>query len=193
MFTPAAPFGSGHAPAGPPPGWSVEPLENGTVRLRRLGGVSGGASGKNKGGPATAWLLGASILLEVLTGGMAGSLSTNHTAGVSLLEVGPSRLVVPQPGGLGGGKPRFYTLGTTLTLDVCEPAARVGRGGLVPETAVRRLLAESVAGVTTLDETVPTLWGLPGDASALNALAQFLSDRTGFPLRNRTEASRRWL
>lgn len=195
VFAPPASMGNGDVPAGAPPGWSVEPGENNTLRLRRnTGGLFGrGGSGKNR---SAAGLLGAWVLLDALAGlggpllmGRAGGV----TGGVSLLEIGPSRLVVPRPGaGFGGGKPRVYTLGTTLALDVCEPATRAGRGGpLIQEAGVRRLVAESVAGVTTLDETVPTLWGTPGEASALDALAHFLAAQTGFPVRDRTQSSAR--
>ena len=188
--------------AGPPPGWNVEPIENGRLRLHRTGGLFG-RGGKSKGGAAG--LLGAWVFLDALAG-LGGPLlmsrAAGQTGGVSLLEIGPSYLIVPRPGGFGGGKPRIYTLGATLALDLYDPAAQGrGRGGggslLGPAvsrgTAAQRLVIESVAGVTTLDETVPTLWGLPGDASALDALARFLSAQTGFPLRDRTPSSQRWL
>ena len=129
------------------------------------------------------------------------SRAAGQTGGVSLLEVGPGYLIVPRPGGFGGGKPRIYTLGATLALDLYDPAAqskaRNGGSLLGPAASrgavVQRLVVESVAGVTTLDETVPMLWGTPGDTVALDALARFLSAQTGFPVRDRTQSSQRWL
>lgn len=185
-----------------PPGWTTEPAENGLIRLRRSGGLLG-RGGRGKEGSAAA-LVGAWALLDAVAG-LGGPLllgaAGGANGGVSLLEVGPDLLIVPQPGVLGrSAGPRRYTLGTTLATELVESDGRgalagpLGWGGRGRAVVRRRLVAESVAGTTVLDEAMPGLFGATNAASpALDALAQFLSAQTGWPVRDRTESNARWL
>ena len=131
-----------------------------------------------------------SLVLPALGVGLALHFAVHWMGlGQTHLHVGPGFLEVRRqwPGQPGEPARRRYEVGSRLVLELERIATGKAAGAYV---TAARLTAQSVAGVTTLDETVAHR---EPAQERLEALGTFLSEQTGWPLTDHRPENRKWL